>query len=197
MWKIILQSVFISLFLFVVSFLLYINVMGLTLNNTATEIFEWSILLCLLIFYHSLLSVFIIVGAILLPNISKLLKNSLIVSIIYSLVVFIPPIVCFLYNEAYLQKDLSRSFQPVLVSGAVTIFISMALVLCLYFFCKTIKTNILIIIYDISCLAFIAASYFFYSLKNDYVLYILFFQNTVGLFMAKWVEYKLKKRVIK
>jgi len=193
MWKIRLQSVFISLFLFVVSFILYVNLYGLTLTNTAAEIFEWSILLCILTFYHSILAVSIIVGAIFLPNISKLLKNPLVVSVIYSLVVFIPPIVCFLYGEDVLRKDLTRSFQPLLVSGVVSIFIPLALVLSLYFSRKTIKNYILIIIYDVFCLAFIAASYFIYSLKNDYVLYILFFQNTVGLFLAKWVEHKLKE----
>ena len=144
MWKIRLQSVFISLFLFVVSFILYVNLYeGLTLINTAAEIFEWSILLCILIFFHSILAVSIIAGSILLPYISKLLKNPLVVSIIYSLVVFIPPIVCFFYGEDVSRKDLTRSFQPLLVSGVVSIFIPLALVLSLYFSRKTIKNYIL------------------------------------------------------
>ena len=194
MWEIRLKSIPFSFFLFIVSFILCVNLYeGLTLTNTAAEIFEWSILLCILIFYHSILAVSIIAGSILLPNISKLLKNPLVVSIIYSLVVFIPPIVCFLYGEDVSRKDLTRSFQPLLVSGVVSIIIPFALVLSLYFSRKTIKTYILIIVYDVFCLAFIAASYFIYSLKNDYVLYILFFQNTVGLFLAKWVDHKLKE----
>ncbi len=179
-----LQSVFLSLVLYVILFfVLYYLIIGLPdylyNKNTSEEIFEYFIFFCffpLLWFY----GIFIIIGSILLLDICKVVKNTFVVSMIYSFIIIVIPS----YLNFYLYH--TPNITPLLIP--------MVLTLCLYIFLKKKDSKILILVYNIFCIvSFVVIFLFFSFFQFDYVILVYIFQNVLGLFMAKWMKNKLNK----
>lgn len=177
-----LQSVFLSLVLYVIPFLvLYCLRLVLrgTQNNTSEEIFEFFLFLCffpLVSFY----GIFIIIGSILLLDICKVVKNTFVVSMIYSFIIIVIP--------SYLNFFLFHT------PNITPLLIPMFLTLCLYIFLKKKDSKILILVYNIFCIvSFVVIFLFFNFFKFDRAIIVYIFQNVLGLFMAKWMKNKLSK----
>ena len=177
-----LQSVFLSLVLYVIPFLvLYCLRLVLrgTQNNTSEEIFEFFLFLCffpLVSFY----GIFIIIGSILLLDICKVVKNTFVVSMIYSFIIIVIP--------SYLNFFLFHT------PNITPLLIPMFLTLCLYIFFKKKDSKILILVYNIFCIvSFVVIFLFFNFFQFDFVIIVYIFQNVLGLFMAKWMKNKLSK----
>ena len=119
-----LQSVFLSLVLSVGLFLISFNLMGLTLNETSEEIFGYSLLFCTILIMPSFYGIFIILSSILLLDICEVVKNTFVVSILYSFISIIIP--------SYLNFALYTLHIP----NMTPLLIPMVLTLCLYAFLK-------------------------------------------------------------
>ena len=155
--------------------------MGLTLNETSEEIFGYSLLFCTILIMPSFYGIFIILSSILLLDICEVVKNTFVVSILYSFISIIIP--------SYLNFALYTLHIP----NMTPLLIPMVLTLCLYAFLKKKTSKILILIYNILCVVSFVIFYFFELLQFDYVISAYFFQNVIGLFMANWMKNKLSK----
>lgn len=177
-----LQSVFLSLVLYVILFLvLYCLIIGLagTQYNTSEEIFVFFLLFCFFPILRAFYGIFIIIGSILLLDICKVVKNTFVVSMIYSFIIIVAP--------SYLNFFLYG------IPNMTPLLIPMVLTLCLYIFLKKKDSKILILIYNILCVVSFVIFYFFELLQFDYVIIAYIFQNVLGLFMANWMKNKLSK----
>lgn len=177
-----LQSVFLSLVLYVILFLvLYCLIIGLagTQYNTSEEIFGFFLLFCFFPILRAFYGIFIIIGSILLLDICKVVKNTFVVSMIYSFIIIVVP--------SYLNFFLYG------IPNMTPLLIPMVLTLCLYIFLKKKDSKILILIYNILCVVSFVIFYFFELLQFDYVIIAYIFQNVLGLFMANWMKNKLSK----
>ena len=176
-----LQSVFLSLVLYVILFLVlyYCLVLVLPGAQKSEEIFGYFLLFCfipLLSFY----GIFIIIGSILLLDICKVVKNTFVVSMIYSFIIIVIPS----YLNFYLYH--TPNITPLLIP--------MVLTLCLYIFLKKKDSKILILVHNIFCIvSFVVIFLFFNFFQFDFVIIVYIFQNVLGLFMAKWMKNKLSK----
>lgn len=176
-----LQSVFLSLVLYVILFLvLYCSITVLPgIQNTSEDIIFYFLLFCfvpLLSFY----GIFIIIGSILLLDICKVVKNTFAVSMIYSFIIIVIP--------SYLNFFLYHT------PNITPLLIPMVLTLCLYIFLKKKDSKILILVYNIFCIvSFVVIFLFFNFFQFDFVIIVYIFQNVLGLFMAKWMKNKLNK----
>lgn len=178
-----LQSVFLSLVLYVILFfVLFYLILGLPAylhNNTSEEFFGYFLLFCftpLLSFY----GIFIIIGSILLLDICKVVKNTFVVSMIYSFIIIAIP--------SYLNFFLHH------IPNITPLLIPMVLTLCLYIFLKKKDSKILILVHNIFCIvSFVVTLLFFKFYHFEYVILAYIFQNVLGLFMAKWMKNKLNK----
>ena len=178
-----LQSVFLSLVLYVILFLvLYCLIIGLagTQYNTSEEIFDFFLLFCFFPILRAFYGIFIIIGSILLLDICKVVKNTFVVSMIYSFVIIIIP--------SYLDFFLYG------IPNMTPLLIPMVLALCLYIFFGIKDSKILILVYNIFCIVSFAITYRFFALSRfDFVILAYIFQNVLGLFMANWMKNKLSK----
>lgn len=178
-----LQSVFLSLVLYVILFLvLYCLILVLrgTQNNTSEEIFEIFIFFCFFPILCTFYGIFIIIGSILLLDICKVVKNTFVVSMIYSFIIIVIP--------SYLNFFLYHT------PNITPLLIPMVLTLCLYIFLEKKDSKILILVYNIFCIvSFVITSFPFKLAQFDYVILVYIFQNVLGLFMAKWMKNKLSK----
>ena len=176
-----LQSVFLSLVLYVILFLvLYCLIIVLPgIQNTSEDIIFYFLLFCfvpLLSFY----GIFIIIGSILLLDICKVVKNTFVVSMIYSFIFIVIP--------SYLNFFLHH------IPNITPLLIPMVLTLCLYIFLKKKDSKILILVHNIFCIvSFVVIFLFFNFFKFDLAIIVYIFQNVLGLFMAKWMKNKLSK----
>jgi hypothetical protein len=110
-----LQSVFLSLVLYVILFLV--------LYNTSEEIFVFFFFLCFFpILRPFFYGTFIIIGSIYFLDICKVVKNTFVVSMIYSFIIIVIPS----YLNFYLYH--TPNITPLLIP--------MVLTLCLYIFLK-------------------------------------------------------------
>lgn len=178
-----LQSVFLSLVLYVILFLvLYCLIFGLAGEpyNTGEEIFGFFLLFCFFPLLRAFYGIFIIIGSILLLDICKVVKNTFVVSMIYSFIIIVIP--------SYLNFFLYG------MPNVTPLLIPMVLTLCLYIFLKKKDSKILILIYNILCVvSFVVTFLFFKFAQFDFVIIAYIFQNVLGLFMAKWMKNKLNK----
>ena len=176
-----LQSVFLSLVLYVILFLvLYCLIIVLPgIQNTSEDIIFYFLLFCfvpLLSFY----GIFIIIGSILLLDICKVVKNTFVVSMIYSFIFIVIP--------SYLNFFLHH------IPNITPLLIPMVLTLCLYIFLKKKDSKILILVHNIFCIvSFVVTLLFFKFYHFEYVILAYIYQNVLGLFMAKWMKNKLSK----
>ena len=178
-----LQSVFLSLGLFVILFLvLYYLIIGLVGdgNITSVENFEYFLFFCFILIMPAFYGIFVIIGSILLLDICKVVKNTFVVSMIYSFVIIIIP--------SYLDFFLYG------IPNMTPLLIPMVLALCLYIFFGIKDSKILILVYNIFCIVSFAITYRFFALSRfDFVIFAYIFQNVIGLFMANWMKNKLNK----
>ena len=178
-----LQSVFLSLVLFVILFLvIYYLIIGLSVdgNSTSKENFEYFLFFCFILIMPAFYGIFIIIGSILLLDICKVAKNTFVASMIYSFIIIIVPscLDFFLYG----------------MPNVTPLLIPMGLALCLYIFLGIKDSKILILVYNIFCIvSFVITSHFFALPRLDYVIFAYIFQNVIGLFMANWMKNKLNK----
>ena len=169
-----LQSVFLSLVLYVILFLV--------LYNTSEEIFGFFLFLrffpILRPFFYG---TFIIIGSIYLLDICKVVKNTIVVSMIYSFIIIVIPS----YLNFYLYH--TPNITPLLIP--------MVLTLCLYIFLKKKDSKILILVHNIFCIVSFVVTFLFFKLDRfDFVILLAYiYQNVLGLFMAKWMKNKLSK----
>jgi hypothetical protein len=168
-----LQSVFLSLVLYVILFLV--------LYNTSEEIFVFFFFLCFFpILRPFFYGTFIIIGSIYFLDICKVVKNTFVVSMIYSFIIIVIPS----YLNFYLYH--TPNITPLLIP--------MFLTLCLYIFLKKKDSKILILVHNIFCIvSFVVIFLFFNFFKFDLAIIVYIFQNVLGLFMAKWMKNKLSK----
>jgi hypothetical protein len=168
-----LQSVFLSLVLYVILFLV--------LYNTSEEIFVFFFFLCFFpILRPFFYGTFIIIGSIYFLDICKVVKNTFVVSMIYSFIIIVIPS----YLNFYLYH--TPNITPLLIP--------MVLTLCLYIFLKKKDSKILILVHNIFCIvSFVVIFLFFNFFKFDRAIIVYIFQNVLGLFMAKWMKNKLSK----
>ena len=178
-----LQSVFLSLVLYVILFLvLYCLIIGLagTQYNTSEEIFGFFLLFCFFPILRAFYGIFIIIGSILLLDICKVVKNTFVVSMIYSFIIIVVP--------SYLNFFLYG------IPNMTPLLIPMVLALCLYIFFGIKDSKILILVYNIFCIVSFTITYRFFALSRfDFVIIAYIFQNVLGLFMANWMKNKLSK----
>lgn len=179
-----LQSVFLSLGLFVILFLvLYYLIIGLVGgdgNITSVENFEYFLFFCFILIMPAFYGIFVIIGSILLLDICDVVKNTFVVSMIYSFVIIIIPscLDFFLYG----------------MPNMTPLLIPMVLALCLYIFLGIKDSKILILVYNIFCIVSFTITYRFFALSRfDFVIIAYIFQNVLGLFMANWMKNKLNK----
>lgn len=177
-----LQSVFLSLVLYVILFLvLYCLILGLAGGpyNTGEEIFGFFLLFCFFPILRAFYGIFIIIGSILLLDICKVVKNTFVVSMIYSFIIIVIP--------SYLNFFLYG------MPNVTPLLIPMVLTLCLYILKKK-NSKILILVHNIFCIvSFVVTFLFFKFAQFDFVIIAYIFQNVLGLFMAKWMKNKLNK----
>ena len=169
-----LQSVFLSLVLYVILFLV--------LYNTSEEIFGFFFFLCFFpILRPFFYGTFIIIGSIYFLDICKVVKNTFVVSMIYSFIIIVIPS----YLNFYLYH--TPNITPLLIP--------MVLTLCLYIFLKKKDSKILILVYNIFCIVSFVVTFLFFKLDRfDFVVILAYiYQNVLGLFMAKWMKNKLSK----
>ena len=169
-----LQSVFLSLVLYVILFLV--------LYNTSEEIFGFFFFLCFFpILRPFFYGTFIIIGSIYLLDICKVVKNTIVVSMIYSFIIIVIPS----YLNFYLYH--TPNITPLLIP--------MVLTLCLYIFLKKKDSKILILVHNIFCIVSFVVTFLFFKLDRfDFVILLAYiYQNVLGLFMAKWMKNKLSK----
>ena len=168
-----LQSVFLSLVLYVILFLV--------LYNTSEEIFGFFFFLCFFpILRPFFYGTFIIIGSIYFLDICKVVKNTFVVSMIYSFIIIVIPS----YLNFYLYH--TPNITPLLIP--------MVLTLCIYIFLKKKDSKILILVHNIFCIvSFVVTFLFFKSARFDFVILAYIYQNVLGLFMAKWMKNKLSK----
>lgn len=178
-----LQSVFLSLGLFVILFLvLYYLIIGLVGdgNITSVENFEYFLFFCFILIMPAFYGIFVIIGSILLLDICEVVKNIFVVSMIYSFVIIIIP--------SYLDFFLYG------MPNMTPLLIPMVLALCLYIFLGIKDSKILILVYNIFCIVSFTITYRFFALSRfDFVIIAYIFQNVLGLFMANWMKNKLSK----
>lgn len=177
-----LQSVFLSLGLFVILFLvLYYLIIGLVDgNSTSVENFEYFLFFCFILIMPAFYGIFVIIGSILLLDICEVVKNTFVVSMIYSFVIIIIP--------SYLDFFLYG------IPNMTPLLIPMVLALCLYIFFGIKDSKILILVYNIFCIVSFTITYRFFALSRfDFVIIAYIFQNVLGLFMANWMKNKLSK----
>lgn len=169
-----LQSVFLSLVLYVILFLV--------LYNTSEEIFGFFFFLCFFpILRPFFYGTFIIIGSIYFLDICKVVKNTFVVSMIYSFIIIVIPS----YLNFYLYH--TPNITPLLIP--------MVLTLCLYIFLKKKDSKILILVHNIFCIVSFVVTFLFFKLDRfDFVVILAYiYQNVLGLFMAKWMKNKLSK----
>lgn len=169
-----LQSVFLSLVLYVILFLV--------LYNTSEEIFGFFFFLCFFpILRPFFYGTFIIIGSIYFLDICKVVKNTFVVSMIYSFIIIVIPscLNFYLYH--------TPNITPLLIP--------MVLTLCLYIFLKKKDSKILILVHNIFCIVSFVVTFLFFKLDRfDFVVILAYiYQNVLGLFMAKWMKNKLSK----
>lgn len=178
-----LQSVFFSLVLFVILFLvIYYLIIGLSVdgNSTSKENFEYFLFFCFILIMPAFYGIFIIIGSILLLDICEVVKNTFVVSMIYSFVIIIIP--------SYLDFFLYG------IPNMTPLLIPMVLALCLYIFFGIKDSKILILVHNIFCIvSFVVTFLFFKFARFDFVIIAYIFQNVLGLFMANWMKNKLNK----
>ena len=170
-----LQSVFLSLVLYVILFLVLYY-------NTSEEIFGFFFFLCFFpILRPFFYGTFIIIGSIYLLDICKVVKNTFVVSMIYSFIIIVIPS----YLNFYLYH--TPNITPLLIP--------MVLTLCLYIFLKKKDSKILILVHNIFCIVSFVVTFLFFKLDRfDFVILLAYiYQNVLGLFMAKWIKNKLSK----
>ena len=143
-----LQSVFLSLVLYVILFLV--------LYNTSEEIFVFFFFLCFfpilrLFFYGT----FIIIGSIYFLDICKVVKNTFVVSMIYSFIIIVIPS----YLNFYLYH--TPNITPLLIP--------MVLTLCLYIFLKK-KTRKFWFLFITFFVLFLLLWLFFFLSWTDLIL---------------------------
>ena len=169
-----LQSVFLSLVLYVILFLV--------LYNTSEEIFGFFFFLCFFpILRPFFYGTFIIIGSIYFLDICKVVKNTFVVSMIYSFIIIVIPS----YLNFYLYH--TPNITPLLIP--------MVLTLCIYIFLKKKDSKILILVHNIFCIVSFVVTFLFFKLDRfDFVVILAYiYQNVLGLFMAKWMKNKLSK----
>jgi hypothetical protein len=170
-----LQSVFLSLVLYVILFLVLYY-------NTSEEIFGFFFFLCFFpILRPFFYGTFIIIGSIYLLDICKVVKNTIVVSMIYSFIIIVIP--------SYLNFFLYHT------PNITPLLIPMVLTLCLYIFLKKKDSKILILVHNIFCIVSFVVTFLFLKLDRfDFVILLAYiYQNVLGLFMAKWMKNKLSK----
>lgn len=170
-----LQSVFLSLVLYVILFLVLYY-------NTSEEIFGFFLFFCFFpILRPFFYGTFIIIGSIYLLDICKVVKNTFVVSMIYSFIIIVIPS----YLNFYLYH--TPNITPLLIP--------MVLTLCLYIFLKKKDSKILILAHNIFCIVSFVVTFLFFKLARfDFVILLAYiYQNVLGLFMAKWMKNKLSK----
>ena len=143
-----LQSVFLSLVLYVILFLV--------LYNTSEEIFVFFFFLCFfpilrLFFYGT----FIIIGSIYFLDICKVVKNTFVVSMIYSFIIIVIP--------SYLNFYLYHT------PNIIPLLIPMVLTLCLYIFLKK-KTRKFWFLFITFFVLFLLLWLFFFLSWTDLIL---------------------------
>jgi hypothetical protein len=177
-----LQSVFLSLVLYVILFLvLYCLILGLSgYQYTSEEIFGYFIFFCFFPILCAFYGIFIIIGSILLLDICKVVKNTFVVLMIYSFIIIVIP--------SYLNFFLYH------MPNITPLLIPMVLTLCLYIFLKKKDSKILILVHNIFCIVSFVVTFLFFKFSQfDFLILAYIFQNVLGLFMAKWMKNKLNK----